>query len=148
MKKLSFLKEATTLAVVSFLTFACEDDPTEESVDGDSENPSDIEQDTREGDTETDESTAEGSVNFSFNPTRVIKDISTLSAEEMDGRETGTNGNEKAMEYVAAQFEQVGLEPAGDEGSYFQYFSYPEWREKKETGNDLQRRGADRRYRL
>ena len=38
----------------------------------------------------------------------------------MLGRETGTVGNVKATDYIAAEFRRLGLEPAGDSGTYFQ----------------------------
>lgn len=44
----------------------------------------------------------------------------------MMGRETGSLGAYKAADYVAAEFRRLGLEPAGDTGSYFQ--TVPFWR--------------------
>jgi len=38
----------------------------------------------------------------------------------MMGREAGTIWNERATDYVAAQFRAVGVEPAGESGTYFQ----------------------------
>jgi hypothetical protein len=38
----------------------------------------------------------------------------------MLGRESGTLGNFKGTEYLAAEIERMGLEPAGDDGTYFQ----------------------------
>ena len=43
-----------------------------------------------------------------------------LAADDLDGRETGTPGYQRAAEYVAAKFEELGLEPAGEDGSYYQ----------------------------
>ena len=40
--------------------------------------------------------------------------------DSMMGRETGTIGNEKATNYIAAEAARLGLEPAGDGGTYFQ----------------------------
>ena len=37
---------------------------------------------------------------------------------------TGTQGEKLATEYVASVFEALGLEPAGDNGSWFQEFSF------------------------
>ena len=37
-----------------------------------------------------------------------------------EGRGPGTRGYELAAKYVAAQFEAMGLAPAGDQGTYFQ----------------------------
>ncbi|MEO5904361.1 MAG: M28 family peptidase [Gemmatimonadaceae bacterium] len=40
--------------------------------------------------------------------------------DSMMGRETGTIGNMKATTYIAAEAKRMGLEPAGDNGTYFQ----------------------------
>jgi hypothetical protein len=49
----------------------------------------------------------------------LIADDSTL------GRETGSEGAFKTSAYVAAEFQRLGLEPAGDNGTYFQ--AVPFW---------------------
>jgi Zn-dependent M28 family amino/carboxypeptidase len=43
-----------------------------------------------------------------------------LADDLLEGRGTGTRGYQVAADYVRAQFEQLGLEPAGVDGSYFQ----------------------------
>jgi peptidase M28-like protein len=43
-----------------------------------------------------------------------------FAADSMLGRETGTIGNVKGTDYIAAEFRRLGLEPAGDNGTYFQ----------------------------
>ena len=40
--------------------------------------------------------------------------------DSMQGRETGTIGNVKATDYIAAEARRLGLQPAGDSGSFFQ----------------------------
>lgn len=40
--------------------------------------------------------------------------------DSMMGREAGTVGNMKATDYIAAEAKRMGLEPAGDDGTYFQ----------------------------
>ncbi|HET7379802.1 MAG TPA: M28 family peptidase [Gaiellales bacterium] len=40
--------------------------------------------------------------------------------DSMQGRETGTIGNVKATDYIAAEARRMGLQPAGDSGTYFQ----------------------------
>jgi hypothetical protein len=45
--------------------------------------------------------------------------IKLLADDGLNGRDTGSEGYRKAAEYVAAQFERQGLEPAGA-GGYFQ----------------------------
>lgn len=43
-----------------------------------------------------------------------------LADDLLEGRGTGTRGFQLAANYVRAQFEEMGLKPAGDSGSYFQ----------------------------
>ncbi|MGB7211185.1 MAG: M28 family peptidase [Gemmatimonadales bacterium] len=46
------------------------------------------------------------------------------SDDSMQGRETGKLGNVKATDYIAGQVRQMGLVPAGDNGTYFQTIPY------------------------
>lgn len=50
-------------------------------------------------------------------------DVRTLAADDMEGREAGTDGYERAAQYVAGRYADIGLLPAGDDGSYFQSFN-------------------------
>ena len=50
--------------------------------------------------------------------------VDRLTANEMGGRLTGTADERRATAYVAAVFEQLGLEPAGDHGTWFQSFPF------------------------
>jgi Zn-dependent M28 family amino/carboxypeptidase len=43
-----------------------------------------------------------------------------LASDLLEGRGPGTRGDDLAMQYIAAQFEAYGLQPAGDNGTYFQ----------------------------
>jgi hypothetical protein len=43
-----------------------------------------------------------------------------IADDSMGGREPGGIGDWKAAEYVASEFRRLGLEPAGEHGSYFQ----------------------------
>ena len=40
--------------------------------------------------------------------------------DSMQGRRSGTPGGIKATAYIAAEARRLGLEPAGDDGTYFQ----------------------------
>ena len=42
------------------------------------------------------------------------------AADSMLGREAGTPGNVKATDHIAAELRRIGLEPAGENGTYFQ----------------------------
>lgn len=46
--------------------------------------------------------------------------VETLAADGMAGRAAGTEGHERASDYVAARLAGYGLEPAGEGGSWFQ----------------------------
>ncbi len=46
--------------------------------------------------------------------------MSFLADDLLEGRGTGTRGYQLAANYVRAQFEEMGLKPAGVSGSYFQ----------------------------
>ena len=48
--------------------------------------------------------------------------VEFLAADELKGRETGTEGEDKAAEYIAGKFKEMGLKPMGTDG-YFQDFS-------------------------
>src|SRR3989442_6818792 len=43
-----------------------------------------------------------------------------LADDLLEGRAPATRGGRLAAKYIAAQFEALGLEPAGSDGSYFQ----------------------------
>lgn len=43
-----------------------------------------------------------------------------LADDSLEGRATGTRGHEIAAKFMASQFEGMGLEPAGENGTYFQ----------------------------
>ncbi len=52
-------------------------------------------------------------------------DVSTLAAEDMEGRLTGTPGYQRAADHVVSQLQAIGLEPAGTEG-FFQPVAFEE----------------------
>ncbi len=56
----------------------------------------------------------------SFRPGALAAHDKFLSSDLLEGRGPGTRGDDIAMQYIAAQFQAVGLEPAGDNGTFFQ----------------------------
>jgi Zn-dependent M28 family amino/carboxypeptidase len=56
----------------------------------------------------------------SFSETALAAHDRFLAGDLLEGRGPGTRGDRLAQEYIAAQFESYGLEPAGDNGTYFQ----------------------------
>lgn len=51
---------------------------------------------------------------------RIATDLAYLADDARAGREAGTEGYEEAARYVAARFDALGLEAAGDRGGWFQ----------------------------
>jgi Zn-dependent M28 family amino/carboxypeptidase len=51
---------------------------------------------------------------------RIAADVRALADDRMAGRRTGTAGYDRAAAYVAERFRGLGLQPAGDDGTYFQ----------------------------
>lgn len=56
----------------------------------------------------------------SIRPEAIRAGIRFLSDDALEGRGTGTRGYDIAAKYMASQFESLGLQPAGDNGTYFQ----------------------------
>lgn len=79
-----------------------------------------------------------GPVNQYGNPMKIVprattgdineKDLRTrlyiFADDSMAGRAAGTLGNQKGTDYIAAEVKRLGLEPAGDNGTYFQSLPY------------------------
>jgi hypothetical protein len=57
-------------------------------------------------------------------PERIRADVTRLAAPAWEGRRAGTAGADKAAEWIAAEFKRIGLQPAGDDGTFFQQFSF------------------------
>jgi hypothetical protein len=53
-------------------------------------------------------------------PQSLRAQMAYLSDDLLEGRKTGTRGYLLAAKYMAAQFEELGLKPAGDNATYFQ----------------------------
>jgi Zn-dependent M28 family amino/carboxypeptidase len=55
-----------------------------------------------------------------INPEHIRWHVRYLSHDLLEGRGTGQRGGDIAAEYIATQFAEYGLKPAGDQGSYMQ----------------------------
>lgn len=53
---------------------------------------------------------------------------STLSADSLEGRDTGAPGYERAARIVAARLAAAGLKPLGDDGTWYQWLTMQEQR--------------------
>lgn len=58
-----------------------------------------------------------------FRADAIRSHIRFLASDLLEGRGPGTRGDALATSYIAAQFEAMGLQPAGDNGTYFQKVS-------------------------
>lgn len=56
----------------------------------------------------------------SIDPEKIRAHVRFLSLDLLEGRGPGTRGGELAAEYIATQFALEGVNPAGDNGTYFQ----------------------------
>ncbi|MHC4943852.1 MAG: M20/M25/M40 family metallo-hydrolase [Planctomycetota bacterium] len=50
--------------------------------------------------------------------------IDFLASNALFGRNAGTAGNDRAAEWIADSLKRMGLKPAGDDGTYFQRFTF------------------------
>ena len=68
-----------------------------------------------------------------FDARQLLTDLQTLSADDMQGRQIGTPGGEKARAYVVERFQQARVVPFGD--SFLQPFT--------SSGRGGERRGVN-----
>ncbi|MCP5104559.1 MAG: M28 family peptidase, partial [bacterium] len=66
-----------------------------------------------------------------FSSKRMMRHITYLASEELEGRGLGSKGLEKAAHYIGNAFKKAGLKPMGDSGSYFQTWEAKVGKEKK-----------------
>jgi hypothetical protein len=55
---------------------------------------------------------------------RVHAHVEFLASDLLEGRDTGSRGHEIAAAYVAGQFRALGLQPAGENGSWYQWVPF------------------------
>jgi len=71
----------------------------------------------------------------------VTRIVSTLSADDMQGRASFTPGIEKAAKFIQAEFQRIGLQPLPGESSHLQNFSVyritPDEKEAKLNGKKI-----------
>jgi len=54
---------------------------------------------------------------------RLNSHISYLASDRLEGRSTGSEGEMLSAKYLAAEFQKIGLEPKGENGTYLQEFT-------------------------
>ena len=69
--------------------------------------------------------------------------VTFLSLDALGGRLTGSDGEKLAAEYIANVFQYLGLEPAGDKGTYFQDFNFSTGHQQQQGRNVLARLRVD-----
>ncbi len=99
-----------------------------------SKSDSDSENETKEAFATGTKSAETSSV--TFDPRDIMRHVDFLCRKELGGRMTGSIGERKATAYVAAYLDYLGAEPAGDNGTWFQQFDFPDGAQLGET-NDL-----------
>ncbi len=60
-----------------------------------------------------------------FDPRDIMRHVDYLCRKELGGRMTGSVGEKQATAYVAAYMDHLGLQPAGDNGTWYQKFEFP-----------------------
>ncbi|MGB8952029.1 MAG: M20/M25/M40 family metallo-hydrolase [Candidatus Aminicenantales bacterium] len=60
---------------------------------------------------------------------RAWEHVKVLASDELKGRKSGTPEYRKAAEYVAAQMKEYGLQPGGENGTWFQEVPLKNWRD-------------------
>ncbi|HEX6105088.1 MAG TPA: M28 family peptidase [Gemmatimonadales bacterium] len=60
-------------------------------------------------------------------PAEIRRHLEILADDSMQGRLTASPGLERAATYVVAEFERLGLTPAGDSGTYEQRWGVSRW---------------------
>ena len=75
---------------------------------------------------------------------RIEADVAFLADDLLEGRAAGTRGYDLAALYVANRYRAIGLEPAGDDGSYLQAVPLLEGRRESEGASFSISRGGER----
>ncbi|MCK6623271.1 MAG: M28 family peptidase [Calditrichaceae bacterium] len=68
-----------------------------------------------------------------FSEEALMGHVKYLAGEALEGRGLGTPGLDKAADYIAEQFKKAGLQPGGDNGTYFQIWKEKVGREQREV---------------
>jgi hypothetical protein len=110
------------------------DSDTDSDTDGDSDGDSDSDADSdtdsdtdSDGDTDSSsdsETETEDDLPCEVVGQRLYDDVAYLSSDELEGREAGSPGMEIALQWAEQLWEEFGLEPVGDNGTYRQLFSF------------------------
>ena len=108
---------------------------------------------------------AQNSLEFAKDQGETVKDIPTqfaeritaedlealltvIASDEMQGRETGTEGQRKAADFIANRFSELGLPKKGENDSYFQEIAYTaeSWSNMKLSVNGAEQKNMRQFY--
>jgi membrane dipeptidase len=64
---------------------------------------------------------------FKADGQKAYEHVRYLASDEFKGRKSGTPEYAKAAEYVAAKMKEIGLQPGGENGSWFQEATFKNW---------------------
>jgi hypothetical protein len=78
-------------------------------------------------------------------PEAIRAEMRFLADDALEGRATASKGHEIAAKFIAAQFEQMGLEPAGENGTYLQSVPLRSGRPVEAKSSLTLMRGGNRR---
>src|SRR4029079_19397906 len=84
--------------------------------------------------------TPSGAPGPAITPEDLRQRLFLIADDSMMGRESGSLGDFKAAEYVASEFRRLGLEPAGENGTYFQ--TVPLWNAAVDASSRLEANGT------
>ena len=65
-------------------------------------------------------SAGQNSADGRVDPARLNETVRILAGDDFEGRGPTTPGEERTVSWIAGQFQALGLEPAGDDGTWFQ----------------------------
>ncbi|MEJ0084179.1 MAG: M28 family metallopeptidase [Pseudomonadota bacterium] len=70
-----------------------------------------------------------------FSADRVRAHVAFLADDLLEGRDTGSRGNEIAARYVANQFASFGLKPGGENGTWYQRVTFQQTKRTADAGS-------------
>jgi hypothetical protein len=83
-----------------------------------------------------------------FNAEAYLAHIRYLASDDLAGRGPGSEGIELASRYIAEQFREAGLKPAGVDGTYFQPFEIRNRKTLIDADASFEVSGMDTRWRV
>jgi hypothetical protein len=76
-------------------------------------------------------------------PELYLDHVKFLAGDALAGRRPGTEGIERAADYIGVRFAAAGLAPAGEDGTYFQHFEVVRGKRLDSAAASLELQGID-----